>query len=202
MRNRPLYVAYHDQEWGIPERDSRALWEKLMLEGFQAGLSWITILRKRDAFRRAFDGFTPETIARWGEDDVRRLLADPGIVRHRGKIENTIRAAAAFQRIEARGGFSAFIWQFQTVRCKTTCRAHPATSQAKARVGSAVKSLEGRRTFVLRPRRLSMAFMQAAGLVNDHIVSCPARHATQTGGPETPSMTLRHPPLCNLRRYN
>ncbi len=98
----PLYRAYHDIEWGVPERDSRALWEKLVLDGFQAGLAWITILRKREAFRAAFAGFEPATIARWSEDDVRRLLADAGIVRHRGKIEAAIGNARAWLR--ARGG--------------------------------------------------------------------------------------------------
>ena len=97
----PLYVAYHDTEWGVPERDPRALWEKLVLDGFQAGLAWITILRKRDAFRAAFDGFDPDRIAGWGEADVARLLADPGIVRSRAKIEATIGNARAFLAIEA-----------------------------------------------------------------------------------------------------
>ena len=99
----PLYVDYHDTDWGVPEWDGRALWEKLILDGFQAGLSWITILRKRETFRAAFKGFHPEVIATWGEDDVLRLLADPGIVRHRGKIEGTIAGAKAYLRIEARG---------------------------------------------------------------------------------------------------
>ena len=108
----PLYVAYHDTDWGRPERDPRALWEKLILDGFQAGLSWITILRKRENFRTAFRGFHPTEIATWGEDEVARLLADPGIVRHRGKIEGTIRNAQAFLRIEAGQGFSPFLWSF------------------------------------------------------------------------------------------
>ena len=100
----PLYVAYHDGEWGVPLRDGRALWEALVLEGFQAGLSWITILRKREAFRAGFAGFVPEVVAGWGEAEVARLLSDPGIVRHRGKIEGAIRSARAFLEVEAREG--------------------------------------------------------------------------------------------------
>lgn len=108
----PLYVEYHDREWGRPERDPRALFEMLILEAFQAGLSWITILRKREGFRQAFQGFDPEVLAGWGEADITRLLADPGIVRHRGKIEGTIAGAQAYLRIEAREGFSNFLWGF------------------------------------------------------------------------------------------
>ena len=106
----PLYVAYHDSEWGRPEYDARSLWECLILEGFQAGLSWITILRRRESFRTAFQGFHPEIIAEWGEPEVLRLLADPGIIRHRGKIEATIAGARAYLRIEAQQGFSRFLW--------------------------------------------------------------------------------------------
>ncbi len=108
----PLYVAYHDDEWGVPERDSRALWEKLVLDGFQAGLSWITILRKRDAFREVFEGFDPERVARWGEDEIARALQNPGIIRHRGKIEATVKGARLFLDIEGNEGFSPFIWSF------------------------------------------------------------------------------------------
>src|SRR5690606_21165025 len=109
----PLYMAYHDTEWGVPERDDRALFEKLILDGFQAGLAWITILRKRENFRHAFDGFDPVTISRYGEADIARLLGDAGIIRHRGKIEATIGNAVAWRRIMERdGGFSAFLWQF------------------------------------------------------------------------------------------
>ena len=108
----PLYVTYHDTEWGVPERDSRALWEKLILDGFQAGLAWITILRKRDAFRAAFEGFEPEIIAGWGEPDVLRLLSDPGIVRHRGKIEAAISNAQAYLDLERQNGFADFVWSY------------------------------------------------------------------------------------------
>src|SRR5438093_8633099 len=109
----PIYVAYHDEEWGVPERDDRALFEKLVLDGFQAGLAWITILRKRDAFRRAFTGFDPERVAGYTERDVARLLGDPGIVRHRGKIEGAIASAGACLRLaEEEGGLSRFAWSF------------------------------------------------------------------------------------------
>jgi DNA-3-methyladenine glycosylase I len=108
----PIYLEYHDTEWGVPERDSRALWEKLVLDGFQAGLSWITILKKRDSFRTAFAGFDPEVIAGWGEAEVLRCLADPGIIRHRGKIEATIGNAQAYLRIEEKQGFSEFLWDY------------------------------------------------------------------------------------------
>ena len=108
----PIYQAYHDTEWGVPEYDSRALWEKLILDGFQAGLSWITILKKRDNFRVAFAGFDPHQIAEWGEADVTRLLGDPGIIRHRGKIEAAITNARAWQELEAREGFDSFMWRY------------------------------------------------------------------------------------------
>ena len=108
----PIYQAYHDEEWGVPERDSRALWEKLVLDGFQAGLSWITILKKRDNFRNAFNGFDPHAIAGWGEAEVQALLGDPGIIRHRGKIEATIGNARAWMEIEAREGFDQFLWRY------------------------------------------------------------------------------------------
>ena len=108
----PLYVAYHDEEWGVPDRDPRSLWEQLVLEGFQAGLSWITILRKREGFRAAFAGFEPSIIASWGENEVLRLLDDPDIVRHRGKIEATITNAQAYLKIEEAEGFSKFIWDY------------------------------------------------------------------------------------------
>lgn len=107
-----IYIDYHDTEWGVPEYDSRALWEKLILDGFQAGLSWITILKKRDAFRDAFEGFDPHIIAQWGETDVQRLLGNADIVRHRGKIEAAITSAQAWQRIEQYQGFDRFIWGY------------------------------------------------------------------------------------------
>src|SRR5690349_9873385 len=115
----PLYVAYHDDEWGVAERDDRALFEKLILDGFQAGLSWITILRKREAFRRAFDGFDPEVIARYRPKKLEQLMLDPGIVRNRAKIEGTVKNARGYLDImEAEGSFSEFIWRFTDGRVK------------------------------------------------------------------------------------
>ena len=146
----PLYVAYHDTEWGVPERDARALWEKLMLDGFQAGLAWITILRKRDGFRAAFAGFDPEVIAGWGEADVARLLADPGIVRHRGKIEATIGNARAYLRIAEREGFDHFLWGTSTAaRCRTASRRCP-RCRPRPPFATHLEGSEGRRLPLLR----------------------------------------------------
>lgn len=170
----PLYVAYHDHEWGVPVGDGRQLWELLTLESFQAGLSWITILRKRVAFQAAFAGFDPARIATWGEAEVQRLLADPGIVRHRGKIEATIRGAAAFARIEAGGGFARFIWSFVDgvpfQRNAGSMADIPAVTDAASRLSKALKS-EG---FNFVGPTITYAFMQAAGLVNDHLTCCPS----------------------------
>lgn len=171
----PLYVAYHDQEWGRPERDAKRLFQLLILESFQAGLSWITILRKREAFRTAFQGFEPQVIARWGEPEVTRLLQNPGIIRHRGKIEGTIRGAQAFLRIEARQGFSSFLWSFVGGQPIDNRPARitdvPAQTQASHAMSRALKA-EG---FAFVGPTITYAFMQAAGMVNDHLVTCPYR---------------------------
>lgn len=171
----PLYVAYHDTEWGVPERDSRALWEKLILDGFQAGLSWITILRKRENFRAAFEGFDPVTIARWGEADVARLMQDAGIIRSRAKIEAAIGNARAWQRVEARQGFDAFLWDFvDGAPVQNAWRSDaevPAETELSRRLSKALKA-EG---FKFCGPVITYAFLQATGLVNDHVVSCP-RH--------------------------
>lgn len=175
----PLYVVYHDEEWGVPERDGRALWEKLILDGFQAGLSWITILRKREAFRAAFAGFRPEIIATWGEPEVQRLLADAGIVRHRGKIEGTIRAAQAYLRIEAREGFAPWVWGFvggSAIQNHLSPGENPTQSPASVALSKALKS-EG---FAFCGPTIVYAFMQATGMVNDHLVTC-HRHGTVAG---------------------
>ncbi|UXU75064.1 MULTISPECIES: DNA-3-methyladenine glycosylase I [unclassified Paracoccus (in: a-proteobacteria)] len=170
----PLYVAYHDHEWGVPERDSRALWEKLVLDGFQAGLSWITILRKRDAFRAAFDGFDPERVAAWDEARVAATLADPGIIRHRGKIEATVRSARLYLQIEADEGFADFIWSFvdgQTIQNDFAAMAQvPASTPQSQAMAKALKQ----RGFNFCGPVITYAFMQACGLVNDHLTSCPA----------------------------
>jgi DNA-3-methyladenine glycosylase I len=171
----PLYEAYHDTEWGVPEHDSRALWEKLVLDGFQAGLSWLTILRKRENFRAAFHGFDPHVIATWGEPEVARLLADPGIIRHRGKIEATISNAIAWQRIEAGQGFDRYLWDhvggspIQT-RWQTLAEV-PAQTELSTRISKDLKT----RGFTFCGPTIVYAFMQAVGMVNDHLVTCP-RH--------------------------
>jgi len=170
----PLYVAYHDTDWGRPERDPRALWEKLILDGFQAGLSWITILRKRENFRRAFNGFHPEEIALWGEDEVQRLLGDAGIIRHRGKIEGTIASAKAYLKIESEQGFSHFLWSFvggAPVQTRRACMAEVPTETEESR--AMAKALKARGFKFCGPT-ITYAFMQAVGMVNDHMVHCPA----------------------------
>jgi DNA-3-methyladenine glycosylase I len=172
----PLYIAYHDTEWGLPERDSRALWEKLVLDGFQAGLSWITILRKRENFRRAFAEFDPVAVARWGEADVARCLADPGIVRHRGKIEATVGNARAWIEIEERQGFSDFLWRH--VDGVPVQNAWGSLSEVPAETAaSRALSTDLRRAgFRFCGPTIVYAVMQATGMVNDHLVTCP-RHA-------------------------
>lgn len=169
----PLYVAYHDTEWGVPERDPRALWEKLVLDGFQAGLSWITILRKRAAFRETFEGFDPERVARWGEPQVESALKNPGIVRHRGKIEATVKGARLFLEIESAEGFTPFIWSFTGGRTIQNAFASmkevPASTPESAAMSKALK----KRGFNFCGPVITYAFMQACGLVNDHMTSCP-----------------------------
>ena len=169
----PLYQAYHDDEWGVPETDPRALWEKLVLDGFQAGLSWITILKKRDNFRAAFDGFDPARVARWGEAEVARALADPGIVRHRGKIEATVAGARKYLELEERsGGFAGFLWGFVDGKPIQNAWRGPAevpTETAESRAMARALKAEG---FRFCGPVISYAFMQATGMVNDHLVTC------------------------------
>lgn len=168
-----IYVSYHDTEWGVPEYDSRALWEKLILDGFQAGLSWITILKKRDNFREAFQGFDPNVIAQWGEADVERLLENAGIIRHRGKIEATIGNAQAWQRIEAEQGFDRFLWKyvdFKPLQNRWETLADvPAYTDLSAQISKDLKKMG----FRFCGPTIVYAFMQACGLVNDHLVGCP-----------------------------
>ena len=171
-----MYVAYHDDEWGRPDTDSRTLFEKLILDGFQAGLAWITILRKRPAFREAFAQFDPEKIARFGDEDIARLLNDAGIVRHRGKIEATIGNAQAYLRIEEREGFNRFLWQFYDFKplqnAFETMAEVPAETAVSKEISKALKS-EG---FKFCGPTIVYAAMQACGLVNDHLIGCP-QHA-------------------------
>ena len=170
----PLYVEYHDTDWGVPEWDGRALWEKLILDGFQAGLSWITILRKREAFRAAFRGFHPEQIATWGENEVQRLLADAGIVRHRGKIEGTIAGAKAYLRIEAREGFANYLWNFVGGRPVQNRRNSMADVPTSTLVSTAMAKALKSEGFKFCGPTIVYAFMQATGMVNDHMTHCPS----------------------------
>ena len=172
----PLYVDYHDTEWGVPEYDSRALWEKLVLDGFQAGLSWITILRKRDDFRECFEGFDPERVARWGEADILRALQNPGIVRHRGKIEAAVTGARAYLEIEAAEGFSPFVWSFVGGRPIQNALTSMAEVQARTLESDSMSKALKKRGFKFCGPVITYAFMQACGLVNDHMIHCP-QHA-------------------------
>ena len=176
MAGDPLYEAYHDTEWGVPEYDSRALWEKLVLDGFQAGLSWITILRKRDDFRECFEGFDPERVARWGEADILRALQNPGIVRHRGKIEAAVTGARAYLEIEAAEGFSPFIWSFVGGRPIQNALTSMAEVQARTAESDSMSKALKKRGFKFCGPVITYAFMQACGLVNDHMIHCP-QHA-------------------------
>jgi DNA-3-methyladenine glycosylase I len=182
----PLYVAYHDTEWGVPERDSRALWEKLVLDGFQAGLSWITILRKRENFRTAFAGFDPEAVARWGEAEVAGLLENPGIVRHRGKIEAAIGNARAFLEIEAREGFDRFLWKHVDHEPVQNRFRSAAEVPAETPASRALSKDLSRAGFRFAGPTIVYAFMQAAGMVNDHVVTCPRHAAVARMGGEPP----------------
>jgi DNA-3-methyladenine glycosylase I len=168
--NDALMRAYHDDEWGVPQRDARMLWEMLMLEGFQAGLAWIIILRKRDAFRKAFAGFDPGKVARFGAKDVKRLMADAGIVRARAKIDATIRGANLYCEMEARGeSFSDFCWSFTEGRVlKSDGRTVIALSPLSAQVSKEMK----RHGFKFVGPTIVYAWMQAVGIVNDHSAHC------------------------------
>jgi len=173
----PLYVAYHDTEWGVPERGARALWEKLVLDGFQAGLAWITILRKRDSLRAAFDNFDPEIVARYGEADRARLMADPGIIRSGAKIDSAIRGARVWLDMRDQGeDFSTWLWSFvdgQVVH-NTPAALTDVPTQTPQSVAMA-KALKARGFNFCGPV-IVYAFMQATGMVNDHLTGCP-RHA-------------------------
>ena len=170
-----IYIDYHDTEWGVPEYDSRALWEKLILDGFQAGLSWITILKKRDNFRTAFAGFDPDVIAQWGEAEVETLLQNTGIIRHRGKIEATINNARVWQQIEAEGGFDKFLWDYvDGYPLQTTLddrSAMPTQSPLSVQISKDLK----KRGFKFCGPTIVYAFMEACGLINNHPTNCP-RH--------------------------
>jgi DNA-3-methyladenine glycosylase I len=166
--------AYHDEEWGVPQRDSRALWELLMLEGFQAGLAWITVLRKRDAFRKAFKGFDPTKVARFGEPEIQKLLADPGIIRSRAKIEATIAGARIFEEMKKSGeDFGAWLWGIVGGEPIQNIGPVPAQTPLAVEVSKALK----KRGFKFVGPVIVYAFMQAAGMVNDHSPDCFRRKA-------------------------
>jgi DNA-3-methyladenine glycosylase I len=169
----PLYVAYHDEEWGVPERDSQALFGKLILDGFQAGLSWITILRKREAFRRAFSNFDPKILADLTEEDVERLAADPSIVRSRAKIRAAGANARAYLRMaEAGEDFSAFLWAFVAHEPVQNPWRDPGPAPAQTPVSEAMSKALKARGFSFCGPVIVYAFMQAVGMVNDHAPHC------------------------------
>jgi DNA-3-methyladenine glycosylase I len=169
----PLYVAYHDREWGVPVHDDRRLFEMLTLEGAQAGLSWITILRKRERYRQVFRGFDPVRVARLGRADVAALLRDPGIVRNRAKVEGTVRNARAFLAVvEEHGSFDRYVWSFvggETLRNRWRALSEVPSETAESRALS--RDLR-KRGFTFVGPTICYAFMQAVGLVNDHLTSC------------------------------
>jgi len=172
-----LMIAYHDREWGVPVHDSRQLFGKLILDGFQAGLSWSTILNKRDNFLAAFDGFNPERMARYGKRDIARLLKNPGIIRNRQKVESAVKSAQAYLKLAAEGtSFDTFLWSFvggaPLRHARKTTRSVPAeTKQSQAMSKALVE-----RGFRFVGPTICYAFMQAVGMVNDHVVTC-FRHA-------------------------
>jgi DNA-3-methyladenine glycosylase I len=177
----PLYVQYHDDEWGRPVHDDRRLFEMLILEGAQAGLSWITILRKRPAYRKAFDRFDPKKIARYDARKVRSLLADPGIVRNRLKVEGTVKNARAFLAVQKEfGTFDAYVWRFvggrpQVNRPATMKDVRPTSPESDA----LSKDLK-KRGFTFVGSTIMYAFMQACGLVDDHVRGCVSARAKPT----------------------
>lgn len=177
-REDAIYAAYHDTEWGVPEWDDRALFEKLILDGFQAGLSWRTILYKRDNFRAAFAGFEPAVIAQYGENDIARLLGDAGIIRHRGKIEATISNAKIWLEMMDQGpGFSAHLWSFVDGAPKQNRWATFADVPATSPEGDALSKDLKKRGFKFCGPTIVYAFMQAVGMVNDHLTTCPQYEA-------------------------
>ena len=170
----PLYVAYHDEEWGVPQHDDRMLFEMLTLEGAQAGLSWWTILQKREGYRRAFDGFDIERVARYTDADVARLVADAGIVRHAGKIRATIGNARAFLELQAReGSFDRWLWQFVDGQPLINRWRTLADVPGKTALSDTLSRELKRHGFKFVGSTICYAFAQATGLVNDHLLGCP-----------------------------
>jgi len=169
----PLYVAYHDEEWGVPEFDDRALYEKLVLDGFQAGLSWIIILRKRDNFRRAFDDFKPEVIARYNKRKVESLMRDEGIVRNRAKIDGAVLSARAYLDVMEKGpGFAKLLWDFLDGKPKVNRFRRRSQVPAETPLSKAMSKELSARGFKFCGPTIVYAFMQAVGMVNDHLITC------------------------------
>ncbi len=175
----PIYVAYHDTEWGVPEHDDQALYEKLCLDGFQAGLSWIIVLKKRDNFRKAFKNFDPKKVARFGKRDLNRLLKDAGIIRSKAKIEGAIANAKAWLEImeQGAGAFDDFLWKH--VNHKTIVNKWKTDAQipAQTKESEAMAKDLKKHGFKFVGPTICYAFMQAVGMVNDHVVSCPRHKA-------------------------
>lgn len=170
----PLMVAYHDREWGVPCHDDRELFERLVLEGFQAGLSWATILRKREAFRRAFDGFDPERVAGFGEEDLARLMADPGIVRNRLKVAAAVKNARAFLAVRGEAGsFDRYVWAFVggEPRRRAVAPAWGEVPATTAESDALSRDLKGR-GFSFVGSTICYTFMQSVGMVDDHVAGC------------------------------
>jgi DNA-3-methyladenine glycosylase I len=168
-----LYRAYHDEEWGVPEYDDRALYEKLVLDGFQAGLSWITILRKRENFRRAFDGFAPEKIARYRPAKIEKLMQDAGIVRNRAKIEGAVLSARGWVEVMEKGpGFSALLWDLAGGKPKQNRFRGIGQIPAETETSRRMSKELAQRGFKFCGPTIVYAFMQAVGMVNDHVVKC------------------------------
>ena len=180
----PLYMAYHDEEWGVPEFDDRALFEKLILDGFQAGLSWITILRKRDAFRLAFDGFDPDVIARYDAARVEQLMQNAGIVRNRAKITSAATSARAWLAIQENLGFSDYLWGFFEGKPKVNhwgdMRDVPAQTDLSAKMAKDLRQ----RGFNFCGPTIVYAFCQAVGMVNDHLIDCHCHGKCQIARPK------------------
>jgi DNA-3-methyladenine glycosylase I len=179
----PLMQVYHDEEWGRPEHDGRVLWEALMLDGFQAGLSWITILRKREAFRKAFRNFDPKVVARFGEKDIERLMQDAGIVRSRAKIEATIQGARIYLEMEKEGeDFSTFVWKLAGDKPIRNQRKHMGEVPAKTELSEEISAALKKRGFKFVGPVIVYAWMQAVGIVDDHISTCFRYHSHNPKG--------------------
>ena len=175
-----IYLDYHDKEWGVPEYDSRALWEKLILDGFQAGLSWITVLKKRDAFRLAFAGFDPRVIAQWGSEEVNTLLQNSDIIRHRGKIESTIGNAQAYLRLESDMSFSDRVWGYVGGVPINDGYARHAQVPTQSPLSSKISKDLKKCGFKFCGPTIVYAWMEACGLLNNHTLNC-FRHQKISG---------------------